>query len=50
MINREIQDFGEDMSRDTIRCFLELQEREIDEDEKTQVEKYLNYKVNTNKE
>ena len=48
MINLEIQDFEQGMSRDTIRCFLELQESEIEDEEKLHADQYLHYLVNTN--
>ena len=43
MINIEIQDFGQGMSRDTIRCFLEMHETEIEDEEKSQGDEYLHY-------
>jgi hypothetical protein len=48
MINRDTQDIEQDMSRDTSRCFLELQEREIEDEEFSNVDKYRNYSVNNN--
>jgi hypothetical protein len=48
MLNRDTQDIERDMSGDTSRCFLELQEREIEDDEFTKVDKYRNYSVNNN--
>jgi hypothetical protein len=48
MINRDVQDNERGMSLDTSRCFLELQEREIDEDEFTKFDQYRNYSVNNN--
>jgi hypothetical protein len=41
MISIETQDLGQGMTRDTITCFLELQEREIEEDDKSQAEEYF---------
>ena len=41
MISREIQDLGRGMTRDTICCFLDLQESEIEDDDKSQAEEYL---------
>ena len=46
MINRDIQDVEQDMSRDTRRCFLELQEREIEDEEFSRVDMYRNYSIN----
>jgi hypothetical protein len=37
----EIQDFEQGMSRDTIRCFLEMQESEIEDEEKSLTDHYL---------
>ena len=48
MINRDAQDNGRGMSLDTSRCFLELQEKEIEDDEFTKVDMYRNYSVNNN--
>ena len=48
MINKEIQDIGRDMSQDTSRCFLELQEREIEDDELTRFDQYQYYSINNN--
>jgi hypothetical protein len=45
MINKEIQDNWRGISQDTSRCFLELQEKEI-EDETSKVDNYRNYSVN----
>jgi hypothetical protein len=50
MINRDIQDIERGMSQDTSRCFLELQEREIEDDEFTRFDQYRNYSVNNDEQ
>lgn len=43
MINIDIQDFGQGMSRDTFMCFLEMHETEIEDEEKSQGDEYLHF-------